>query len=127
MKKRDFIVLFGGEAGYGVMSAGMMLARTAVRNSLKAVVVNEYPSLIKGGLNNCLVRISDSPLTSFEEELDVLGAVSQQAYELNVGIVKPGGLVFHDAGVKVDAVAPPAGVTLVAVSLISPGRAIWRK
>ena len=121
MKKRDFIVLFGGEAGYGVMSAGLMLARTAMRNSLQAVVVNEYPSLIKGGLNNCLVRISDSPLTSFEEELDVLGAVSQQAYELNVGKVKPGGLVFHDAGVKVDAVAPPAGVTLVAVQLVQSG------
>jgi 2-oxoglutarate ferredoxin oxidoreductase subunit alpha len=121
MEKRDFVVLFGGEAGYGVMSAGLMLARTAMRNGLQAMIVNEYPSLIKGGLNNCLVRISDSPLTSFEEELDVLGAVSQQAYELNVGKVKPGGLVFHDAGVKVDAVAPPEGVTLVGASLIQSG------
>ncbi len=121
MSDRDYIVLFGGEAGYGVMSAGMMLARAAVRNSLHAVVVNEYPSLIKGGLNNCLVRVSDSPLTSFEETVDVLGAVSQQAYELNVGKVKPGGLVFHDTGVKVDAVSPPVGVKLISVPLIQSG------
>ncbi|MHC1760109.1 MAG: 2-oxoacid:acceptor oxidoreductase subunit alpha [Negativicutes bacterium] len=121
MSKRNFIVLFGGEAGYGVMSAGSMLARTAVRHSLQAMVVNEYPSLIKGGLNNCLVRISDSPLTSYEETLDVLGAVSQQAYELNVGKVKPGGVVFHDVGVKTETVAPPAGVSLVAVQLVQSG------
>ncbi|HWR30662.1 MAG TPA: 2-oxoacid:acceptor oxidoreductase subunit alpha [Negativicutes bacterium] len=127
MGKRDFVVLFGGEAGYGVMSAGMMIAKAAVRNSMQAVVVNEYPSLIKGGLNNCLVRISDSPLTSFEETPDILGAVSQQAYELNVAKVRPGGVVFHDVGVKTDKVLPPAGVTLVPVQLVQTGSADMAK
>lgn len=123
MGTRDFIVMFGGEAGYGVMSAGTLLAKAVVRNSLQAMVVNEYPSLIKGGLNNCLVRISDVPLTSYEEEFDILGAVSQQAYELNVGKVKPGGVVFHDVGVKTDKVPPPDGVVLVAVQLVQSGSA----
>lgn len=121
MRNRGFSFLFGGEAGYGVMSAGLMLAKAAVRNGLQAVVVNEYPSLIKGGLNNCLVRISDKALTSYEDDIDVLGAVSQQAYELNVGKVRPGGVVFHDVGVKTDKAAPPEGVSLVPAQLIQAG------
>lgn len=119
--KRDFTLMFGGEAGYGVMSAGAMLAKAAVRNSLQAIVVNEYPSLIKGGLNTCLVRFAESPMSSFEEEVDILGAVSQQAYDLNVAKVRPGGVVFHDIGIKVDTVAPRDGVTLAPVRLIQSG------
>ena len=121
MTVRNFAALFGGEAGYGVMSAGLMLAKAAVRNSLHAMVVNEYPSLIKGGLNTCHVRISDAPVRSCEEELDVLGAVSQQAYELNVGKVKPGGLVFHDSGINTDKVRPGEGVVTISVKLVQSG------
>lgn len=121
MAKKDYIVMFGGEAGYGVMSAGMMLAKTAVRNGLCAIVVNEYPSLIKGGLNNCLVRLTAQPMTGFEEKVDVLGAISQQAYDLNVGQVKTGGVVFHDVSVDVAALPPPPGVLCVPVRLIQPG------
>lgn len=121
MAKRDLIVLLGGEAGYGVMSAGTMLAKAAVRNNLNAIVVNEYPSLIKGGLNNCLVRFSDMLLTSYEEKFDVLGAISQQSYELNVGKMKPGGVVFHDVGVKTEKVPPPVGVMLLPVQLVQVG------
>ncbi len=121
MAGKDVIAMFGGEAGYGVMSAGMMLAKAAVRNSLQAMVVNEYPSLIKGGLNNCLVRFSKANLTSYEESVDVLGAISQQAYELNIAKVKPGGLVFHDISVKVENIAVPEGVRRVPVRLIQAG------
>ncbi len=119
--KPDFSLMFGGEAGYGVMSAGAMLAKAAVRNSLQAIVVNEYPSLIKGGLNTCLVRFAELSISSFEEELDILGAVSQQAYDLNVAKVRAGGIVFHDIGVKTEAVAPRDGVTLAPVRLIQSG------
>jgi 2-oxoglutarate ferredoxin oxidoreductase subunit alpha len=121
MMKWNFTLMFGGEAGYGVMSAGATLAKAAVRNSLQAIVVNEYPSLIKGGLNTCLVRFAESPVSSFEEEVDVLGAVSQQAYDLNVAKVRAGGVVFHDVGVRTETVAPPDGVWLVPVQLIQSG------
>lgn len=121
MARTDFIALFGGEAGYGVMSAGMMLAKTAVRNGLQAIVVNEYPSLIKGGLNNCLVRFSNIKLNSYEDAVDILGAVSQQAYELNIAKVRPGGIVFHDVNIKTETVAAPAGVKRIPVRLIQAG------
>jgi 2-oxoglutarate ferredoxin oxidoreductase subunit alpha len=92
-----YTLLFGGEAGYGVMSAGAMTAKGATRNGLWTMVVNEYPSLIKGGLNTCLVRIGEKPLTSYEEELDFLGALSQPAFDLNADKVKAGGILLFDA------------------------------
>lgn len=121
MAVTDFIAMFGGEAGYGVMSAGIILAKAAARNGLQAMVVNEYPSLIKGGLNNCLVRFSNTKLTSYEDSVDILGAISQQAYELNIAKVRPGGIVFHDIAVKTETVEVPVGVTRVPVRLIQSG------
>lgn len=119
MQERYYTCMFGGEAGYGVMSAGTMVAKAASRNGLWTMVVNEYPSLIKGGLNTCLVRIGEKPLTAYEEELDFLGALSQPAFDLNVKKVKQGGVVLFDAkSVKPDMEKVPEGVELYPVELL---------
>lgn len=118
MEQQDFTAMFGGEAGYGVMSAGFMVAKAAGRNGLWAFVVNEYPSLIKGGLNTCLVRLGNRELTAYEEELDFLGAISQPAYEQHVGQLKPGAILLYDMDlVKVDQAALPAGVKAIGAKL----------
>lgn len=114
-----YTCMFGGEAGYGVMSAGAMVAKATMRNGLWSMVVNEYPSLIKGGLNTCLVRVAQEPLTAYEDALDFLGAVSQPAFDLNVGKVKSGGMVLYDAKlVKPDPQLVPQGVKLFPVSIL---------
>lgn len=115
---RQFTCMFGGEAGYGVMSAGEMVAKGANRDSLWAFVVNEYPSLIKGGLNTCLVRLTEKPATSYEERLDFLGALSQPAFDLHAAKVVPGGnIVYNAEAVQADAGRLQAGVRLVPVQL----------
>ncbi|WP_346355626.1 2-oxoacid:acceptor oxidoreductase subunit alpha [Azotosporobacter soli] len=118
MDTKPFTCLFGGEAGYGVMSAGSLVAKSAMRSGLSAVVVNEYPSLIKGGLNTCLVRIAEQTLLAYEEEVDFLGALSQPAFELNIGRVKKGGSVLYDTkAVRTDSIKTPEGVRLIGVDL----------
>ena len=47
----------GGEAGFGIMSAGNVLAKTFTRSGYHIFAVNDYPSLIRGGLNLVTVRI----------------------------------------------------------------------
>lgn len=122
MNVPSFSALFGGEAGYGVMSAGAMLAKAATRKGLFAFVENEYPSLIKGGLNNCMVRLASSSFATSEAETDVLGAISQQALEINAFKVKSGGMVFYDvSAVKPEGVKLASGVRLVPVKLIQEG------
>lgn len=117
---KQFTCMFGGEAGYGVMSAGSMVAKGANRNGLWSIVVNEYPSLIKGGLNTCLVRLDEEPVTGYEEKVDFLGVLSQPAFDVNISKVVPGGTIVYDA----NAVKPgngqlPAGVRLLAAPLVA--------
>ncbi len=117
-----YICMFGGEAGYGVMSAGAMVAKAAGRNGLWSFVVNEYPSLIKGGLNTCLVRMAEKPLGAYEEAVDFLGAISQEALNQNYSRLADNATVLYDA----DSVKPnpdnlPREVRLVAVRLIQSG------
>ncbi len=126
MSRKTFTVLFGGQAGYGIMSAGNLVAKAGGRNGLWAFQVNEYPSLIKGGLNTCLVRLSDQPLQAYEEELDCLGALSQEALDQNYNKLRPGALVIYDKDVvKADMANIPAGARLYPVKLIGllPGDA----
>ncbi len=122
MPNSSYICQFGGEAGFGVMSAGTMVAKAAGRHGLWAFVANEYPSLIKGGLNTCLVRLSDRPLTAYEEGLDLLGALSQPALEQNGARLKPGATLLYDAAaVHPEQVSLAAGVNLVGVNLTAAG------
>lgn len=119
MNKQYYTCLFGGEAGYGVMSAGSMVAKGANRSGLWSYVVNEYPSLIKGGLNSCLVRLSDQPLTAYEEPINFLGLSSQQAFECHAHQLRPGAIVLYDStNVIVDESKVPAGTLLYPISLL---------
>lgn len=118
MDKRYYTCLFGGEAGYGVMSAGSMVAKGANRSGLWSYVVNEYPSLIKGGLNSCLARLSNQPLTAYEEKIDFLGLFSQQAFEGHAHQLTPGAIVLYDStNVIVDENKVPAGTLLYPIAL----------
>lgn len=119
MWKKPFTVLFGGQAGYGVMSAGAMIAKAAGRNGLWAFVVNEYPSLIKGGLNTCSVTLDDQPLKAYEERLDFFCALSQQALEQNYTKLDQQAAILYDSdAVQPDTEKLPAGVSLYPVRLI---------
>jgi len=120
MNKRYYTCLFGGEAGCGVMSTGSMIAKGANRRGLWSFVVNEYPSLIKGGLNSCLTRLSEQAVTAYEEPLDFLGLFSQQAFEGYVDQLRPGGIVLYDsANVTVDESKVPPGTLLYPLSFTS--------
>ena len=118
MDKQYYTCLFGGEAGYGVMSAGSMIAKGANRSELWSFVVNEYPSLIKGGLNSCLVRLSNQPLTAYEEPIDFLGLFSQQAFDRYAHQLRPGAIVLYDSTtVTIDESKVPTGTVLYPLSL----------
>lgn len=119
MFQQPFTVMFGGQAGYGIMSAGTMLARAAGRNGLWAFVVNEYPSLIKGGTNTCRVCIAGKPVEAYEDGLDFLCALSQEVIDQNYEHLNNGaGILYDSDAVKPDMGRVPAGVKLYPVKLI---------
>ncbi len=108
----------GGEAGFGIMSSGTMLAKTFSRLGYHVFAMNEYPSLIRGGHNVVTVRIATEKFNSLNGDLQILIALNQETVGLHQSELKEGSLVVfdpHDHGWQ--GADFPRKVELVAVPL----------
>ncbi len=109
-----FNVKMAGFGGQGVLSMGVILARTACA---AGKFVSWYPSYgpeQRGGTANCGVVISGRPVgTPMVTEADALVAMNRPSLEKFAGEVKPGGLLIYDA--MIGEFPAPAGVRTLAV------------
>ncbi len=87
--------LIGGEAGQGIEKAGHTFALILHRGGLYTFTNAEYPSLIRGGHNYNKVRMSEKPVSSHLNEVDLVCALNKETFDLHLDeIVKGGGIVF---------------------------------
>ncbi len=93
----QFLWKIGGEAGFGVMTTGMMFAKIAMRSGYYVYDYTEYPSLIRGGHNTTDVMVSDEPVTAVKRQIDLLVCLNKETYDLHADRVGPSTLVIHDA------------------------------
>ena len=63
-------VVLGGEAGQGLQTIGLVLARTFLAGGLHVMVVNEFMSRIRGGSNSVTLRAAVQPVRAFSERID---------------------------------------------------------
>ncbi len=89
--------MIGGEAGFGIMSSGELLAKCLVHGGLHVYTNIEYPSLIRGGHNAIHVTASDESITSYYPELQCLIALNKETIDLHIKDVVKGGVVVFDA------------------------------
>lgn len=89
-------VRIGGEAGFGIKAAGQLLARAFAREGLEVFDLTEYPSLIRGGHNTYLLRVSPEPVYSHVEPVDVLACLNRETLERHHAEVVDGGAVIFD-------------------------------
>ncbi len=97
MASRDLVVRIAGESGEGVISTGELVAQAAARAGFDLVTFKTYPAEIKGGHALIQLRVSDRPLYTHGDQLDVLLAFNQEAFDKNVGDMKRGGLLIYDS------------------------------
>jgi 2-oxoglutarate ferredoxin oxidoreductase subunit alpha len=96
--------MIGGEAGFGIMSSGELLAKCLTHGGLWVYTNIEYPSLIRGGHNAIHVTASDEPIMSYYPELQCLIALNKETIDLHIKDVVKGGVVVYDGDeVKVEA------------------------
>jgi 2-oxoglutarate ferredoxin oxidoreductase subunit alpha len=95
-KINDISILFGGEAGYGIMSLGVMMAYAASRGGLNVFANNEVPSLIRGGHNTYQVRIKDTPVTVHTDDIQLLVALHAEAVTEHLTNLAQDGLILYD-------------------------------
>ncbi|MGB4592150.1 MAG: 2-oxoacid:acceptor oxidoreductase subunit alpha [Coriobacteriia bacterium] len=89
-------VRIGGEAGFGIKAAGQMLARSFADAGLQTFDLTEYPSLIRGGHNNYLLRVSAEPVYSHVEPVDALICLNRETLHLHHQELVDGGAVIFD-------------------------------
>src|SRR3990170_8149456 len=93
----DITVKIGGEAGFGIMTTGLLLGKISTRSGYHAFEYSEYPSLIRGGHNVIEVRISDEEVYSQQKKVDVLLCLNLETFNKHAAEVKEGGIIVYDA------------------------------
>jgi 2-oxoglutarate ferredoxin oxidoreductase subunit alpha len=88
--------MIGGEAGYGIMTSGEILARSFSRAGLHVHTDVEYPSLIRGGHNTYQVCASESEVFGIHQKVDVLIALDDLTIREHPDEMGPNGQVLFD-------------------------------
>src|SRR3990167_4375297 len=92
----DITVKIGGEAGFGIMTTGLLLGKIATRSGYHAFEYSEYPSLIRGGHNVIEVRISDEEVFSQQKNVDILLCLNLDTFKKHAHEVNDGGIIVFD-------------------------------
>ncbi len=95
----QFTWKIGGEAGFGIMTTGLLFSKIAARRGYHVFDFVEYPSLIRGGHNAYEVCVSDEPVGSLKKEIDVLVCLNKETYDLHKHRLANNAEVIYDPDV----------------------------
>jgi len=73
----------GGEAGFGIMTTGLLFSKIAARRGYDIFDFIEYPSLIRGGHNAYEVVVSDEKVSALKKEIDILVCLNKATFDFN--------------------------------------------
>ena len=97
MKKSDFVVRFAGEGGQGVVTSAEGFAQANAQVGYHVQTFSTFPSQIRGGPTWTQTRISTEPVLSSGDELDVLVAFNEYAYETHRAEVAETGVIIYNS------------------------------
>ncbi len=86
----------GGEAGFGIMTTGLLFSKIASRLGYEIFDYVEYPSLVRGGHNAYEVCVSDEKVTALEKNIDVLVCLNKETFEKHKKRLHKDSLVIYD-------------------------------
>jgi 2-oxoglutarate ferredoxin oxidoreductase subunit alpha len=105
MTTMEMTFKIGGEAGQGVESSGAGFAKALARAGWHIFGMQDYYSRIRGGHNFYQIRVSDRPIYSHVEPVDLLLALTQEAVDRHCGEIAAGGGVICEECLEVDCAA----------------------
>ncbi|MBI4835032.1 MAG: 2-oxoacid:acceptor oxidoreductase subunit alpha [Planctomycetes bacterium] len=94
---KDFSVLIGGKAGDGINQAGMIIARILTRLGHYIYIYYDYPSLIRGGHNFSIIRMSENKIAAHTDKIDCLVALNQETFDLHKNRLNGNGIIIYDS------------------------------
>jgi len=72
-------VQIGGQTGYGIHDAGVLVGRLFTKMGYNIYIVDDYPSLIRGGYQFIKIRAAKEKIGAHKDHIDLLLAMSQDA------------------------------------------------
>ena len=97
MQMRDFVVRFAGEGGQGVVTSAEGLAQASTQVGYHALTYATFPSQILGGPTWTQARISTETVLSAGDNIDVLVAFNEEAYENHRSEVRDGVVIIFNS------------------------------
>ncbi|MBI2134276.1 2-oxoacid:acceptor oxidoreductase subunit alpha [Candidatus Woesearchaeota archaeon] len=86
----------GGEAGFGIMTAGAIFSKACSRGGLHVFGYSEYPSLIRGGHNSFQAAVSEEKVGCQVTPVNVLVALNRETVDLHKGELSREAAVIFD-------------------------------
>ena len=97
----DLALSIGGAAGQGIATPGNILARIAVRRGLHFNAYNAYQSIIRGGHIFLTIRVSDRPVHTHGDKIDLLVCLNQDTMDRHLRVMGSGTrVVFNSDTIK---------------------------
>ena len=97
MRSNDFVIRFAGEGGQGLVTSADALARSAALAGYYVQTFSTFPSQIMGGPASSQVRISTTPVLSSGDNVDVLVALNQYAFDNHSADLAENGVAVYDS------------------------------
>ncbi|MFA5169352.1 MAG: 2-oxoacid:acceptor oxidoreductase subunit alpha [Candidatus Paceibacterota bacterium] len=95
--KRDYSIVIGGAAGQGSRKAGLIIAKLFNNLGYNVFIYEDYQSLIKGGHNFSVIRVSEKKEASIKEKIDFLLALDSNTIERHKSSMDKKGLVVFNS------------------------------
>lgn len=110
-------ISLSGTGGQGIILAGIILAEAAILEDKQAVQTQSYGPEARGGASKSEVLISDEAIDYPKiVTADILLAMSQEALNKYIGMLKKGGTLIVDTSIVTDIPAVEAKVYQVALT-----------
>lgn len=93
---KRFEIRLAGKGGQGLIKSGLILAEAAALEGKNVLQLQSYGPEARGGASRSDVIIGDTDYPGVMS-LDVLVALSQEAYDKYLPYVKPNGIVIFDS------------------------------
>ncbi|MCX7955933.1 MAG: 2-oxoacid:acceptor oxidoreductase subunit alpha [Patescibacteria group bacterium] len=91
-----FSVKIGGEAGFGIMTTGLLFSKIASRLGYEVIDYVEYPSLVRGGHNAYEITVSDEKNNALKKEIDYLICLNKDTFLKQKHLLHKESIVVYD-------------------------------
>lgn len=94
------VILIGGKAGQGTAVTSYFIGKVFCELGYYVFNYRDYPSLIRGGHNFNVLRISDKPVYSHKDKYDIIVALDQKTIDLHQKNLTKNGFILGDDDLK---------------------------